>query len=195
MNKRDKQREETRAKILEAALGVFSDRGFAAAGTREIANQAGVNQGLITYHFKSKDVLWREAATKIFSEARATVIEEVLRNADVDKRTLQKNMVKAYVRFVAKRPELLRFMVEEGKRPSERVRWLVDTHLKPMYQNFPIARSEDEDLKPHVFYAMVGAATLMFAVRPVCKRLTGLDPLNKHVIETHAEFIAGLLVP
>ncbi len=195
MNKRDKQREETRSRILEAALRVFSDYGFAAAGTREIANQAGVNQGLITYHFKSKDILWREAANKIFSEARTTVVEEVLRNANVDKRTLQKNMVKAYVRFVAKRPELLRFMVEEGKQPSERVRWLVDNHLKPMYENFPIAPSDDENLKPHVFYAMVGAATLMFAVRPVCKRLTGIDPRNKDVIETHAEFIAGLLVP
>ena len=195
MNKRDKQREETRSRILEAALRVFSDYGFAAAGTREIANQAGVNQGLITYHFKSKDILWREAANKIFSEARTTVVEEVLRNADVDKRTLQKNMVKAYVRFVAKRPELLRFMVEEGKQPSERVRWLVDNHLKPMYENFPIAPSDDENLKPHVFYAMVGAAALMFAVRPVCKRLTGIDPRNKDVIETHAEFIAGLLVP
>jgi len=195
MNKRDKQREETRSKILEAALRVFSDHGFAAAGTREIANQAGVNQGLITYHFKSKDILWREAANKIFSEARTKVVEEVLRNADVDKRTLQKNMVKAYVRFVAKRPELLRFMVEEGKQPSERVRWLVDNHLKPMYENFPIAPSDDENLKPHVFYAMVGAAALMFAVRPVCKRLTGIDPRNKDVIETHAEFIAGLLVP
>ncbi|MCZ6757767.1 MAG: TetR/AcrR family transcriptional regulator [Bacteroidetes bacterium] len=195
MNKRDKQREATRSRILEAALRVFSDNGFAAAGTREIANQAGVNQGLITYHFKSKDILWREAANKIFSEARTTVVEEVLRNADVDKRTLQKNMVKAYVRFVAKRPELLRFMVEEGKQPSERVRWLVDNHLKPMYENFPIAPSDDENLKPHVFYAMVGAAALMFAVRPVCKRLTGIDPHNKDVIETHAEFIAGLLVP
>jgi AcrR family transcriptional regulator len=195
MNKRDIQREETRGKILEAALRVFSDRGFAAAGTREIANQAGVNQGLITYHFKSKDILWREAANRIFSEARATVVEEVLRNADADQRTLQKNMVKAYVRFVARRPELLRFMVEEGKRPSERVRWLVDTHLKPMYQNFPFASSGDESLKPHVFYAMTGAAALMFAVRPVCRRLTGIDPRKKEVIEAHAEFIAGLLVP
>ena len=119
MNKRDLQRQRTRGKILEAALRVFSERGFAAAGTREIAKRAGLNQGLITYHFKSTDVLWREAANKIFSDARKTVLEEVLRNADVDSRTLQRNMVKAYVRFVAKRPELLRFMVEEGKQPSE----------------------------------------------------------------------------
>ena len=134
MNKREEQREETRTKILEAALQVFSDRGFAGAGTREIANLAGVNQGLITYHFKSKDVLWREAANKIFTAARESVAGEAMRNVDSDPSVMQSTLIKAYVRFVASHPELLRFMVEEGKQPSERVSWLVDTHLKPMYE-------------------------------------------------------------
>ncbi|MGK0224477.1 MAG: TetR/AcrR family transcriptional regulator [Limisphaerales bacterium] len=194
MNKREEQREETRTKILEAALQVFSDRGFAGAGTREIANLAGVNQGLITYHFKSKDVLWREAANKIFTAARESVAGEAMRNVDSDPSVMQSTLIKAYVRFVASHPELLRFMVEEGKQPSERVRWLVDTHLKPMYENLPFLASASEDQKPHIFYAMIGAASLMFAVRPVCKRLTGVDPKDDSVIEAHAEFVAGLLV-
>ena len=32
--------------------------------------RAGVNQGLITYHFRSKDELWRAAADRIFSLLR-----------------------------------------------------------------------------------------------------------------------------
>ncbi len=194
MATRNERREQTRAKILEAALAVFSDRGFAAAGTREIAEKAGVNQGLITYYFKSKGNLWREAANKIFTEARQDVADTVLRNPDVDQKRLHRTLVKAYVRFVAKRPELIRFMVEEGKQPSARVRWLVDTHLKPLYDRFPLAQSQ-ESLKPHLFYAMTGAAALMFSVRPVCKRLTGLDPSRVEAVEAHAEFLARLLVP
>jgi TetR/AcrR family transcriptional regulator len=196
MTKSDQRREQTRSKILDAALSVFSDRGFAAAGTREIAAKAGVNQGLITYHFKSKANLWREAASRIFAEARANIVGAVLQNApdDADQRTLHRNLVKAYVRFVARRPELIRFMVEEGKHPSERVRWLVDTQLKPLYQMFPLAGGNGA-LKPHVFYAMTGAAALMFSVRPVCKRLTGLDPKDPSAVEQHAAFLAELLVP
>ncbi len=195
MNKRDERREQTRAKILEAALTVFSDRGFSAAGTREIAKKAGVNQGLITYHFKSKENLWREAATRIFAEAREHVVGEMLRDAGDDQRSVRRNLVKAYVRFVAKRPELIRFMVEEGKHRSARVRWLVDTHLKPLYAMFPLAPVGSEALKPHLFYAMTGAAALMFSVRPVCKRLTGLDTNDGEVVEVHAKFLAELLVP
>lgn len=194
MNVRQKQREDTRNRIVEAAIEAFSDYGFQAAGTRDIAQRAGVNQGLLTYHFKSKEALWREAANRIFADARAALEVEFARSADADPRTHQRNMIKAYVRFVARRPELLRFMVEEGKHPGSRMRWLVDTHLKPMYEEFG-ALTEDEALKPHAFYAITGASSLIFAVRPVCRRLTGLDPKSKKAIEAHAEFVADLLVP
>jgi TetR/AcrR family transcriptional regulator len=195
MSVRAQQREQTRARILESALTVFSNRGFAAAGTREIAQRAGVNQGLIRYHFKTKANLWREAATLIFTEAREHIADRVLSNPDPDVKRLQRNLVKAYVSFVARRPELIRFMVEEGKQPSARVRWLVDTHLKPLYERFPLGQEHAASLKPHFFYAMTGAAALIFSVRPVCKRLTGLDPIEPDVIDAHADFVARLLVP
>ncbi len=195
MNKRAIQREETRTKILEAALATFSDHGFTAASTRDIAKKAGVNQGLITYYFKSKEVLWREAANKIFSEAREMMGEIMLRSADADRRTRYRNMIKGYVRFVAKRPELLRFMVEEGKQQSKRIQWLVETHLKPLYQAFEKVTVSDKNLTPHAFYVMTGAGSLMFAVGPLCKKLTGLDPSSEDAIKVHADFVAGLLVP
>jgi len=195
MDKQKLKREKTRAKIIEAALEAFSAHGFNKANTREIANQAGVNQGLITYHFKSKEFLWKEVANAIFAEARQNMVEELLRNADSDPRTRKRNMIKSYVRFAAKKPELFRLMVEEGKNPSERLQWLVNTHLTPVYQVFKGLFSDDENLDPHYFYSMLGAGSLLFALGPVCKSLTGLDPDNKRAIETHANFVAGLLVP
>jgi hypothetical protein len=53
----------------------------------------------------------------------------------------------------------------------------------------------DESLLPHAYYVLAGAASLIFAVRPECRRLTGIDPADKRVVELHAEFIARLLVP
>lgn len=43
-----------RQQILEAALSIFAERGFEAATNKEIADQAGVNQGLIYFYFASK---------------------------------------------------------------------------------------------------------------------------------------------
>ena len=48
---------DTREKILEAALELFRERGFAEATMREIASRAGVATGLAYYYFKSKDAI------------------------------------------------------------------------------------------------------------------------------------------
>ncbi len=52
-----KKSEETRGRILEAALSVFRERGFEKATMREIAAEAGVAVGAAYYYFDSKDAL------------------------------------------------------------------------------------------------------------------------------------------
>lgn len=49
--------EATRARILDAALAVFRERGFAQATMREVAAAAGVAVGAAYYYFDSKDAL------------------------------------------------------------------------------------------------------------------------------------------
>lgn len=46
--------EETRDRITQAALGVFSTKGYAGATTREIATAAGVNEVTLFRHFGNK---------------------------------------------------------------------------------------------------------------------------------------------
>lgn len=52
-----KKSEETRARILEAALAIFRDRGFEQATMREIASRAEVATGAAYYYFDSKDAI------------------------------------------------------------------------------------------------------------------------------------------
>ena len=47
----------TRGKILQAAFTVLSRQGYENASIKEIAEEAGVAQGLVHYHFKSKQQL------------------------------------------------------------------------------------------------------------------------------------------
>src|SRR5256885_16684627 len=47
----------TRGKILQAAFTVLSRQGYENSSIKEIAEQAGVAQGLVHYHFKSKQQL------------------------------------------------------------------------------------------------------------------------------------------
>jgi AcrR family transcriptional regulator len=83
-----KKSEETRSRILEAALSVFQERGFAQATMREIAAEAGVAVGAAYYYFDSKDALvmafYERAQGEMFRESavaleRAKTLEARLR--------------------------------------------------------------------------------------------------------------------
>ncbi len=50
---------DTRESIVEAATTVFSQHGYRGASVREICARAGASANAITYHFKSKEQLYR----------------------------------------------------------------------------------------------------------------------------------------
>jgi TetR/AcrR family transcriptional regulator len=201
MASRAEQREETRDRIVEAATAAFCASGFDGASTRDIAARAGTNQGLITYHFQSKEDLWKAAADRLFGLLRDELSRLLADLETYDPRERAREGIRAYVRFAAAHPELLRFMMEEGTSAGARGQWLVKTHLAPMYEIFRLASSglmagaDDERRQPHAFYAMAGAASLLFAVPSEARRLTGTDPRRKAVVEAHADYVARLMLP
>lgn len=182
----------TRQRIAEAALSTFAEYGFDGASTRAIARRAEVNQGLITYYFKSKEALWKEAANLVFSEARSMLEGLAEQTANNDKADRLGAYIRALVGFMARRPEVMRFIVQEGMGPSERLTWLVENHLKEIYENAP-PLSGDAKYQPHEFYILAGAAALIFTAQQECRQLTGLDPTTGEAIERHTEILTKLL--
>jgi AcrR family transcriptional regulator len=192
--------EATRERIVKAAVDTFAEKGFAAASTRDIAERAGTDQGLLTYHFPSKDVLWRSAADFLFGILMKRLDERLATLSFDDPSERAREAIREYVRVVASRPEFFRFMVDEGNRASPRMRWLVDTHIRPRFefmkrQGVVHVTGMDESLAPHAFYALAGASALIFAVAPGCRRTTGVDPRKRETVERHADYVARLMVP
>jgi len=68
---------EPRARILEAALDVFGERGIHAASLAEIANRAGLSLSGLHWHFKNKDELLAGIGESI--PIAATLMTEALR--------------------------------------------------------------------------------------------------------------------
>lgn len=56
---------DTKSRILEAALDLFSERGFYATTTRKIAQKAGVNEVTLFRHFSNKINLFHEVLDEI----------------------------------------------------------------------------------------------------------------------------------
>jgi AcrR family transcriptional regulator len=50
--------EETRSKLIESAVNLFSNRGYNAASVDDICAEAGVSKGAFYHHFKSKQAIF-----------------------------------------------------------------------------------------------------------------------------------------
>lgn len=66
-------REDTRSRIQEVALRLFTEQGYEATSLREIAEELGVTKAALYYHFKTKDDI---VASLV--DTRLTEIEELL---------------------------------------------------------------------------------------------------------------------
>ena len=61
--------QQTRLRLLDAGLAVFSEVGYHGATIREIAGRAGTNIAAISYHFGGKDGLYAEVVRSAFADA------------------------------------------------------------------------------------------------------------------------------
>jgi AcrR family transcriptional regulator len=70
---------DTPARLAEAAVHLISEEGWAAVTTRRVAHRAGVNQGVVHYHYGSVAALRRQAALQamnaVFEPAIAGLLE------------------------------------------------------------------------------------------------------------------------
>src|SRR3989304_1860306 len=70
------RREETRGRLMEAAIGVFARSGFDRATVDEIVREAGFSKGAFYVHFESKeDLFWA------MLEGRIETLQETMRGA------------------------------------------------------------------------------------------------------------------
>jgi TetR/AcrR family transcriptional regulator len=185
---------------MEAAVELFSERSFEGASTRELAARAGVTQPLLNYHFRSKAVLWEAAVDSLFERLNDTVLERIRGLRGVDEVTTAKLLVREFVTFSARNPQLHRIITQESKADSSRMDYLVDRHVRPIYERtvamFDSLRAlgaVPDIASSSLYYILTGAGPTMFVLGPECRRLASIDPADPEVIEAHADAVCLLL--
>ena len=114
--------EERRARILEGALRVFAERGYADASMAAIASAAGITPAVIYDHFASKADLHR-ALVEQEGRALADYVREHVDPEQGAERKLRTG-IDAYLRFVEERPTAWRLLFRDPPADPE----LVEIH-------------------------------------------------------------------
>ena len=198
-------RADLRQQLLESALVEFGAKGYDGASTRSIAQRVDAHQPQINYHFASKEALWAAAVDHLFDRLAAELGDLPLPDGADDARGLGSALaegIRRFVRFAAAHPELNRIMVHEATEDSDRLRWMVDRHVRPLYDVIRAAWPPLRDagiaapLDPTmVHYVIVGAASLPFVNAPEARLLTGVEPTGPAWVEAHADGLVATLLP
>ncbi len=90
--------DETRRKIISAAIAQFGQQGFEAATTREIAARAGVNAPALRYYFQSKEGLYRACAESLADDAWEALEPAVVRaQNDLDRDAPVEELIESFL--------------------------------------------------------------------------------------------------
>jgi TetR/AcrR family transcriptional regulator len=81
--------DQTRARILDAAILQFGANGLAGARTEQIAEAAGVNKALLYYYFNSKETLYSAAIETVVEGTRAASMAVLEADVSAGERFLQ----------------------------------------------------------------------------------------------------------
>ncbi|HZK78694.1 MAG TPA: helix-turn-helix domain-containing protein [Gemmatimonadaceae bacterium] len=110
---------ETEQRILEAAKAVFIRHGTAGARMQDIAEEAGVNQALLHYYFRSKeklsDAVFRDTAGRMFPALIQIVGSDEPVTDKIDR------IVETYLTTMSRTPFLPGYIISELHHHPERI--------------------------------------------------------------------------
>lgn len=109
--------EETRTRILDAALRLFRERGFGETTMRDVAAEAGVATGAAYYYFRSKEDLVMAFYLRTADEARERLAAALAKTKDLRKRL--RAMIDLRFEQFAEHRDLLSALLKAGVDPRE----------------------------------------------------------------------------
>ena len=190
--RREQQRAiETRTLILNAALSEFAQRGFEAASIRRIAERTRLQHPLITYHFRTKLILWRAVAEHAFAEIRTAWDRQAPPDSDLLPIDRVREEYRTFLRFTLQYPDFHHFMLRESHPNNPRLAWLAKTILRPILDDrlLPQIRAAQEagELPGGnpilIHYMLIGMTSVLCSLRDeiyAIGRISTTDPRIEH---------------
>jgi TetR/AcrR family transcriptional regulator len=183
--------DQTRNRILHAAIREFSEHGLAGARTGAIAAGAGVNKALLYYYFRDKESLYTSALEEVAGRVAGAALAVLDLDCSPGERMLRFALqhfdrVFSQQGFQAlMQQEMIRF--REGQSSSMGI--LARVAFEPMFRRAMTIAEEgigtgelvEVDFM-QMMYAALGANAFYFLSAPMVSLVLGADPLSLEAI-------------
>lgn len=205
-HKRERRKEARPGELLEAALDLFVEKGFAATRVEEVAQRAGVSKGTLFLYFPTKEELFKAVVRENLVRQQTEGAEEILRHEGGTGELLEHLMLEWWRRYGATKasgisklimseaqnfPDLARFFHEEVVTPGHA---MVRTVLQRGLDRGEFCAA-DMDLAVHsVITPLLFLVMWKHSMGPCCPQNQQIDP--EAFISQHARLLLrGLSQP
>lgn len=167
----------TEEKIKAAARKLFTQKGFAATKTRDIANEAGINLALLNYYFRSKEKLFEiimlENLGHFFQGIQLIVNDE---STGFYKKI--QLLVDFYITRLIENPDVPLFIMNEARNNPKNLPLqfnLMDSYFMKQFMK-EIKKGRIKKMPPgHLVINILGLTIFPFAARPMMQKIRNIN--------------------
>lgn len=172
-------------RILIAAIDIFSEKGYANASTKEIADQAGVSEGNIFSKFGNKqgllDAIIEPVVSMVFPQTIASLLDVETNRTPVSLHAFISDFMINRMRFLVENKKVLKiFIAELAYNQETRTHYMqslptsflknLKSQLNTMKRNHMIVNWNNDEIM-RLIWSVIGGAVIdyLFFDRPIAK--------------------------
>ena len=167
-------------RITDAARKVFTEKGYAATRTRDIAEASGINLALLNYYFRSKEKLF-EIIMKENIQLFVQGVKEILNNEASSLRQKMELLVEYYIDMLLKHPHVPMFVISEMRHDPNK--FVNETGFKNIMrgsvflQQLQVMQAEKkQQINPvHFMINLLSLTVFPFMAYPMMQQLFEMD--------------------
>lgn len=166
----------TEEKIKAAAIKVFTQKGFAAARTRDIAEEAGINLALLNYYFRSKEKLFDLVITENIQRFLLG-LHDILNDVNTSLNEKITSIAAHYTELLKIHQDLPLFILNEIRSNPEKLEANTGTKEMILRSNFYLqleATTRNKVNPLHFIINIIGLTVFPFVAGPMFQLLGNL---------------------
>lgn len=171
----------TEEKIKTAARKVFTEKGFTATRTRDIAQEAGINLALLNYYFRSKEKLFEMVMMENLQQFMMGV-GLIAHNENTSWQQKVQQLVAHYIDMLLANPNLPVFVMAEKAKNPEKLAQLINQRVdylrSPFMQQIKQGIKDGEVIPVHPMHLLINTMGLIvfpFTAKDMLKALGGIN--------------------
>jgi len=182
----NENKENSRQKILDIAIELFSKSGFSNVSIREIAQSAGIKSASLYYYFPNKQAIYLDAIEHAFSN-KAAIFNEVL-NSELTALERLEQFIYQFTQLMSQDEQFRRLLQREILDGDEtRLKYIAEKIFKELFGAFSqLIEEVAPDSDPHMLNMSIVSLILHhLETAPIRKFLPGYRPEHEQ-----SEYIA-----